>query len=78
MPEALASVRNFPIRGLYRLSLRAIDAYSAGGQCGAGAFKQNVYITAPKSVRVDGEKVKGNVACLPQLEIPPNIWNGGI
>ena len=32
VPEALASVSNASIRGLYRLALRAIDAYSTGMQ----------------------------------------------
>ena len=32
VPEALALVSNGSIRGFYRLTLRAIDAYSAGVQ----------------------------------------------
>ena len=43
VPEALASVSNASIRGIYRLALRAIDAYSASARCGAEGFGDNVY-----------------------------------
>ena len=46
VPEALASVNSASICGLYRLALRAIDAYSARGQCGAEEFKQDVCIAS--------------------------------
>ena len=42
VPEALASVSNASIRGLYRLALRAIDAYSAGVRYGTEEFKMYI------------------------------------
>jgi hypothetical protein len=43
IPEALASVTNAMIQGFYRLSLRAMDAYSAGVQFGTAEFHRTVY-----------------------------------
>ena len=40
VPEALASISNASIRGFYRLSLCAIDAYPVGVQYGAEGFKK--------------------------------------